>query len=337
MQMTRRERVLASTILVLIIGLMLYLSAPWAAFKPPDLAMFLTSGRAWAAGGDPYPFPSVSPNLCPPVLLPLFAVMASFSDAGAWRIMYAASLLAIVMSWFILRPRADALTPLLLLASAGVWWTLGNGQVYALLLPFWVLGWREVPARPLLAGFFFGCVIAVKPQFILLIPFLALASWRAAGAVLFGAGGVTLLAVALLGFDTHMDWLRVLAMRAPVGGNVCVSLTATAGPAVAMIVALAALWAAWKRPWNALPIGTAIVLLVSPISWVGYTIFLLPAFTQRPLTKLSTLGLVLLLVPGPVVFDYTLTALYPVAVLLLLLDFGMYQGHRGVGTAVFLP
>jgi alpha-1,2-mannosyltransferase len=99
-----------------------------------------------------------------------------------------------------------------LLAFAPVLWTLGLGQNSLLTAALFGAGTLLVDRRPVTAGLLFG-VLCYKPQFALLVP-VALAAgkrWLALWAVLASAVALSLLSLALFGWQTWHDFIIAAA------------------------------------------------------------------------------------------------------------------------------
>lgn len=138
-----------------------------------DWGAFLESGANANAGLDPY---ARTGNLTPPLVLPLFQFAAHFDPEASFRAWFISSILFYLAAYLLLI-RADSMSSPLqfayALASAGLADMLLNGQIYSLLLLALASAWL-VLRRPrlLVAGVCLGFLIAVKPNFGLILVFL---------------------------------------------------------------------------------------------------------------------------------------------------------------------
>lgn len=298
-----------------------------------DFGSFVASGQAASEGKDPfamYPlsfrvaFPGVglvvdSPNLNPPISVPFFQVLALFEPQAAHQGWYVVSfLLYLVVLGLLMReyPRqACALRLAWALSLAGLWNTLGLGQIYLPLLLAATVAWVLLRrGAKVAAGLSIGILVAFKPHFVLWPLLLALAGHWASGLAALGmAGALSLLPVAMYGPRIYVQWIA--AMRAydglliPVNGSL-VGLAARLGAplvgiglAVALAVALA-IWAWRHRPDPLCVSGLALAasLLIWPTVWPGYALFLLPILFSRPWTRILGAGAMLPTFPEFLVF-----------------------------------
>lgn len=281
-----------------------------------DFGSFIAAGREAAQGNNPYTADSPlvyrlesqisgrsvpSPNLNPPISLLLFAPLANLDPllaANGWRlasaILYAAGILLLAAAY----PRAVSLPRILWAVSlAGFWHTLAVGQIYVLLLipsiAVWMLSERgyRIPA-----GIALGMIVALKPNFVLWLGLLAVsgnfivALWAAATGL-----AISLLPLLRYGPVVYEQWFSALSGYPEIGlliaGNSSfASLTARfglAGAGVLLAVSFAAIALYFTRTRSGLQLsrihtlGIVGSLLISPFSWVGYTILTLPIFLSR--------------------------------------------------------
>jgi hypothetical protein len=179
---------------------------------------------------------------------------------------------------------------------AGIWQTLTLGQIYVLLLLFIMLGWVFTQRKQyILGGISIGIVVAVKPNFIIW-PILLLVSGYA---VPFLVSVLSSLVISLIpawfyGIQIYQQWLEASTPRIGTlilpGNSSFLGLAARldyipAGIAISIILICALLFLlGQKSPLrtehleNVSALGIITSILVSPVSWAGYTIFLLPIF-----------------------------------------------------------
>ncbi len=362
----RRAARLARPIwLALIVGglvLSAAISIAWSVREPDphDFGSFMASGRAAAEGLDPYgvypgtfhlSFPRLgleldAPNLNPPIMLLVFQPLSRFNPVTMARVAYGVSLAFYLAALALLtaaqRERVSWLRVLWALSLAGLWHMLEAGQVYAPLVlaaaGAWLLLERGKAAA---AGVLIGLVVAVKPNFAVW-PVLLLLSGQmaAAGAALAVAAAVSLAPVFVYGPGVYAQWLAASRSFAGIllpNGSLP-SLGARFGleglgiAAAALLLAAMALWAWRRRPDALTASGLALVgaLLASPLTWPGYTLFLLPALLGRrwrlPLriaAGLLVVPVVLFFMLGQSYWRFVLVGSVPCwALLLVLLELG---------------
>jgi hypothetical protein len=318
-----------------------------------DLGSFLHSAEAYQEGLDPYRFyawlkpPPISPealNLNPPISVYLFQPFVAM-DTTAARIAFllgSLALFGVSIAWLLLE-HADKRRPLVLLtvlSLAGVWHTLGYLQIYAPILLVIVAAWYFMRHdRLLLAGIAIGLVIAIKPNFALWPLLLLLGGHRQTPFVaLVTAATVSAIPLVAEGPAIYRQWLNLTTSFSGVEWTSNASLIAIGSrlgaPGLgALLAASMLLWLAWflwrERPDlpRASSLAIAVVLLASPASWAGYTLFLLPALFSRAWDRKTWACVLLLATPfwlvgyGPAagaVLNVLLGSTYAWAMLLLL-------------------
>jgi hypothetical protein len=349
----RLARLLGLALLAGAIGYSAWVTRP---FGPAlnDFGAFIEAGRAARTGQNPYGVYPLTyqavidgvlysgPNLNPPVLLPLFELLARFEPFFAFRAWYVISLALYALALVRLF-RVYPVTPLRLafvLALAGLWETLLLGQMYLPLAALGLGAWLALRAgRWAAAGLLMGLLVAVKPQFAVWPLLLLLAGHgRVSLAALGTAGGASLVPLLRYGPTVYRQWLDVLTPM-PVSGMVnnpfLMSLTGRWGAAPVglvaggVLVAVLALWAWRTRPGvlALTPLALVAAVLAAPVMWMGYTLVLVPAFLHYRLTRPLLLAAALLCVPVPALLLLAALSplhlavfgtLYPLALLLLL-------------------
>jgi alpha-1,2-mannosyltransferase len=161
-----------------------------------DFSSFWTAGRMalegraalaydwtshWAMQRETHGIDMFSPWSYPPVFLLVVGAVATLPYVPALIVWQGASLLAALAAFRAILPQPRAM--LLALAFPGVLVCLGHGQTGFLTGALLAGGVLALPRHEILAGVFFG-LLAYKPQFGLLIPFVLLAGgyWRAIAA-----------------------------------------------------------------------------------------------------------------------------------------------------------
>jgi len=306
-----------------------------------DFGSFVAAGIKFNQGSNPYDsdsplifevdFPLVNaggkmPNLNPPVSLLLFAPLANADPMSALNVWRIASF-AIFLAALFLLAREYKPRPLQLLwgfALAGLWHTIGLGQIYAPLLLLTTLAWLSYRHnKNMAAGIFLGLLVSIKPNFILWILLLALRrEWK----TVFAATLVMLACAALPLTQTspqvYLQWLEASqvdgrALTMP-GNSSLIALASrmnlpALGIALSLALAAATAWTVYRaRDGQSAPDGVSaagifLSLLVSPIAWAGYTILALPYFLSRKQwNAATTVAAFILTVP----FNFTMYFYY---------------------------
>ncbi|WP_141566567.1 glycosyltransferase family 87 protein [Pseudonocardia sp. N23] len=267
----------------------------------PDFDTFWHSAVAMLHGDDIYRTPAKLTNLNPPVLSVLLAPFALLGALPAYRLWIALTLLMIVGAVLAVARELRLGTfwttaaVLALLLSSPLHGTLLLGQIYGLLLVAMAAGWiAERRGRPVLAAVLYGVAVAFKPSLapILLLPFVQ-GRWRPGAAGIGGAAAATLVGVAVAGWSSGLEWLRIgLTTAVPdVGDNAALpgvavrfglsSTIGTAAGALLLVATLVVLGRSARRgaadpagtaPWAVVAAG----LLTAPIAWHNYLLLLWP-------------------------------------------------------------
>jgi hypothetical protein len=178
-----------------------------------------------------------------------------------------------------------------LFAIAGFWQTVEVGQIYIPLLLVTFLGLDNLKKnKPIVAGILIGLLIAIKPQFALWAVLLFFTDQRRVSivsAVTFILAG--LIPLLVFGTEVYVQWLRAIAayngLLLP-GSSSLQSLFAhldipILGSVLGVILVLCIMLFVVKKKISGMEasmIGLASIPLISPYSWCGYTLFLLPIF-----------------------------------------------------------
>jgi hypothetical protein len=177
------------------------------------------------------------------------------------------------------------------------------------------------------AGLLLGLLISIKPNFFIwLMILLAAGNWRTPLAAVSLAAILGLIPVFLYGTQVYVHWLEaarvspeILAM--PGNSSIPGMLSRMEGLQLSIIIGiilLASILLAIRlksKEANQISagrvneLGISLSLLLSPISWVGYTILLLPAFlSRRDWSILRLTAAILLATPFTVILNlYPLT------------------------------
>jgi hypothetical protein len=298
-----------------------------------DFGSFYASGQAAAQGLDPfdvYPLTmdanlgrghGAAVNLNAPLSVVLFQPLAGLDVSAArlgWfvatLVAYAVMVISLWRAYPAVRAPFYVLWPL---AMAGFWDTVNLGQVYVFLALPTTIAWLLLARRPAAAGLLLGAVVAIKPNFLIWPLLLLLSGERRASLVAFASAAVfALLPVALYGPRVYAEWLAAVTQagvnpevaNASIGGALArLGAPPQLGVAASGLVLIAAgAWVWTHRPTFATTSGIAIVvlLLCSPLAWVGYSTFLLPLVFERRMTYTLGLGALLLCIPRLVLEDW---------------------------------
>lgn len=301
-----------------------------------DFGSFVASARAAREGLNPYGiypltlhvvlpgFESWNPNLNPPISALLFRAFDWADPQVTFRIWWAVSVavygltvLLLVRRGFAKSEGSKLVLALWAFGLAGFWDTLVLGQIYLPLVLAATAAWLLLErGEDVWAGVLIGVVIAMKPNF-LVWPGLLFLSGHYRPALVAGAAAAAISAVPLLwlGPEVYRQWFELILSdrgRAAFLTNASLAgLAERAGlPALGLAASLlllagAALWALWRRP-GAVPasaVGLLVSLLASPIAWIHYTLFLLPAFRAYWRWPLVRVAAALLLTPVPLILD----------------------------------
>ncbi|WP_025745980.1 glycosyltransferase family 87 protein [Kallotenue papyrolyticum] len=319
----------------LVLGLQLALPMDMTG-RHTDLASFHAAGRAAAVGTNPY---AITPELWV-VELPAFGIRAStvnlnmpvsvlWMEASApvdLTTLFRVSLLLNIILYGIalaLLARSSATLPWRVawaVCLAGFWQTLALGQIYLWMLPLVIGAWLAVrDQRFVRAGWLLGVLISVKPQFALWPVWLAcIGIWQTLPIALASAAMISALPLLRYGPIIYYQWFASLAavdalIRIPGNGSL-VALFARLGRAemgtllaVGLLAALT--WWCWRRRPDRLTVSALALiamLLAGPVSWTGYTLFLLPALWERPWSPRLGLGALLLATPFPMIWNLSM-------------------------------
>lgn len=290
-----------------------------------DFGSFLASGVELKAGKNPYgttsplifevSFPRVQsggrlPNLNPPITLMIFELLAE-SDftltINIWRIV---SLLIFIASVLFLsvQYKPSSLRVLWMFTLAGLWHTIGLGQIYTPLLLLTCLIWvYSLKNKQIHVGIFLGLLISIKPNFIIwLLLLFMVRDWKAIKASIVTIVIIGLIPLLRMPPTVYLKWLeaanvdnKILTMP---GNSSLIGLTSRLGHpeigiGLAAILILTAVILIYRAQHNNLEIsaesinsaGILLCLLASPISWAGYTILTIPIFLSQKEWKLSTI------------------------------------------------
>jgi hypothetical protein len=306
---------------------------------PMDFGSFLASGQMALDGNNPYGYDHAlvfnvpiheynlvipSPNLNPPISIPLFKWIAIIvSDpvqaAIAWKLISFCLYLVflyLLARWF--PQAATLLTVLWAISLAGFWQTTQVGQLYIPLLFLCALAWQSLEkGNVVVAGICMGLLISIKPQFVFWPIFLLMLRQTTAFIISAITGLlISIVPIVLDGVAVYKQWidatLEYNGLLLP--GNMSVqALLAhlgleTLNPWASLVVPGCLLYWVWinKPPIIKTSLMALLaMLLVSPYSWSGYSLFLLPHFfSTRVWNWKTTAAACLLCFPFAFVLEY---------------------------------
>lgn len=280
-----------------------------------DLDAFLGSAAYLRAGQNPYMYTVLvqgfppSPNLNAPLSLVFLWPLGKLPIERVYPVWTVTSLLAYFAAMLAAcrGSRFSALGVLWSLALVGLWHSISSGQVYCFVSLSLFGALMLADSRPQSSGLLLGALIAVKPNFImiLLVLYVArrarLATYSLIGAALFG-----LIPVLLWGPRIYLDWLAAgRAYSNPFWGNG--SLWALSGrlgflavPVVTCLV-IAVLRRVRRYQLSVRDIwlvGTCLSLLAAPAAWLGYAVILAPLVIATTSTRPKRVAAALLAIPA---------------------------------------
>jgi hypothetical protein len=191
-----------------------------------------------------------------------------------------------------------------------VWYTFHLGQVYMLLLLCTTVAWMALRNQNwLVAGISIGIICAIKPNFMIWPGLLVVGGSKKIGFTAFAtAGFLSAIPLLLQGPGIYREWIAACrgfnGYELP-GNASLLAFTSRAGiPQVGfaltiILLVAATLWIFFTKPDARYTSEIAILaaLIAGPISWLGYTILLVPVMYGKKLDSLARIGCVLLCIP----------------------------------------
>jgi len=253
-------------------------------------------------------------NLNPPVLLYPFRLLAKLpppDSFNAWTTLSVALFVASLILVLDLYPdRKLRIRLLWILSLAGLWYTLQAGQIYTVLLFATAIAWWCLRKQKYIAaGIAIGVICAIKPPF-LIWPGLLIAgrSKKTGFTAIAAALGFSAIPLALQGPIIYQQWIaacRSFNGYELEGNSSLLAMFSRAGIrdvglAFTILMLLAALvWIFVTKPDPLFTSEIAILasIFAGPISWIGYTIMLIPALYGKSMNTLTRIACVLLCIP----------------------------------------
>jgi len=293
-----------------------------------DFGSFIAAGRAATAGRDPYgaeeplvfvvSIPQLdweipAPNLNPPISVPLFQLLDHLEPVQAiqtWRgISFVFYFLAIALLAWYYHQSGSFLRIVWAIALAGWWHTIEVGQIYAPLVLATVGAWLLLRSgHRISAGLLIGILVAFKPQFAIWPLFLLVTGfWQTFLASAITAAILWLLPLLAYGPGIYLQWLAASSQfqgyALPNFSLAGLSIrfgSLSLGIAVGVLLIAILLYTVVRSKCPLETVSTLALLatlLVSPITWSGYTLVLLPAFFVKNWSWPTRIAGILLAVP----------------------------------------
>ncbi len=263
-------------------------------------------------------------NLNPPVLLYAFRPLSRLQPVTSFVVwtyisgaLFVASVLLVLRMYPAKRLRIRVLW---ILALGGVWYTFWLGQIYMILLFCTTLAWWALRKQKwVAAGIFIGMLCAVKPNFLVWPGLLIVGRSKKTGFTAF-ATTVVLSAIPLItqGPAIYRQWLlacrRFNGYELPGNASLLAFFSRAGVPASGLVLTVLMLMAVTVWIFLAKPdalyvseIGILASLFAGPISWLGYTILLIPVLYGKSMDAWTRIGCVLLCIPLWVILPGALT------------------------------
>ena len=253
-------------------------------------------------------------NLNPPVVLYPFRLLARLTpdvSFNVWKYISVGLFVASVLLVLQMYPAENLRIRILWILSLGaVWYTFRLGQIYMILLFFAVLAWRALRSQNwLAAGISIGVICAIKPNFLIWPGLLIAGKSKKTGFTAFATtAALSAIPLAFQGPLIYRRWLAACrgfnGYELP-GNSSLLAIFSRAGfpgvgfAATFLMLAAVTIWVFITKPeplFNS-EIGILATLFAGPISWLGYSILLLPVLYGKSMDKLTRIGCVLLCIP----------------------------------------
>jgi hypothetical protein len=253
-------------------------------------------------------------NLNPPVLLYPFRLLARLNPDSSyivWTVISVGLFLVSIRLILQMYPSEKLRIRILwILAMGAVWYTFHLGQIYMILLFFASLAWWALRKQNwLVAGISIGIICAIKPNFLVWPGLLIASKSKRIGITAFVTTGL-LSAIPLLlqGPIIYREWLAACrgfnGYELP-GNSSLLAMFSRAGFPQAgfaftlLFLAAVTIWVLVTNPepLYASEIGILASLIAGPISWLGYTILLVPMLYGKSMNTLTRIGCVALCIP----------------------------------------
>ncbi len=253
-------------------------------------------------------------NLNPPVVLYLFRLLARLDPKTSyvtWACVSAGLFIASVLLVLRTYPAKKLRIRVLWILSMGaVWHTFQLGQIYMILLFCAAIAWWALREHKwLAAGISIGIICAIKPNFLVWPGLLIAGKSKKTGFTAFATTGLlSAIPLFLQGPLIYRQWLAACqkfnGYELP-GNSSLLSICSRAGIPQAgfaltfLVLAAVTIWILVTKPEPLFTsqIGILTSLIAGPISWLGYTILLIPVMYSKKMDTWTRIGCVMLCIP----------------------------------------
>jgi hypothetical protein len=323
-------------------------------FDPGDLDCFLAAGRAVLNGQNPYNAPSLlyknvfgsyvgsAINMSPPITLLAYAPLSHFDTNKLFPFWRAISIILFFISLWLLVSfyKPDATKIIWACGIAGLWVSIGVGQIYSFLLLLTVCAWLSLEKKNnLLVGLFIGLLIAIKPNFLVWPVLLFIGGNKKTGISAFFIGILlSLIPFLVWGPSIYYEWLKYSSSAGETFFPTNMSFLGIALrlgiPFLGYLFAFSfllfvAYWVKLSKPKENDLNGISLLssLLASPAAWIGYTLLLLPIFFYQKLNRRLLISASLFMIPANLLLAFgsksklflnLMGIIYPLALFLII-------------------
>ncbi|HTC63232.1 MAG TPA: glycosyltransferase family 87 protein [Candidatus Saccharimonadales bacterium] len=253
-------------------------------------------------------------NLNPPLVLYPFRLLARLNPDQSyiiWTLISAGLFLSSIILITQMYPAEKLRIRILwILAMGAVWYTFQLGQIYMVLLFCASLAWWGLRKHNwLIAGISIGVICAIKPNFLVWPGLLIAGKSKKIGFTAFVTTGV-LSAIPLLlqGPIIYREWIAACrgfnGYELPGNASLLATFSRAGFPNIGIALTVlfltaVTIWVFVTKPESlyASEIGILASLIAGPISWLGYTLMLVPAMYGKSMNSVTRLGCVLLCIP----------------------------------------
>lgn len=299
-----------------------------------DFSSLYASGQAARTGLNPYDiYPPLThyteegrfsgggwnPNLNSPLSLPLLSLLAQIDMTVAFYGFFLVGVcLYILILHRLVKSSPVRITPVRLLWAAnitGLWFTLGLGQIYMPLLLLATAAWLLLEQkRYRAAGVVLGTLAALKPNFVIWLGMMLSAGyWSVAIFAILTGAALSLIPALLYSPGIYAMWLEATVKypKAAYIDNISLQSLGTKLHSPALGYVLTALVLLWlidrlvrRRPsiLQVSRIGLTASVLLSPVAWPSYTVFLVPVLFTQSWSAASRVAAAIFLFPTMLVF-----------------------------------
>jgi hypothetical protein len=253
-------------------------------------------------------------NLNPPVVLYPFRLLARLEPDTSfvvWSCISAGLFIASVLLVLNMYPAERLkIRVLWILAMGAVWYTFHLGQIYMILLFFAATAWWALRKQIwLVAGISIGVICAIKPNFLVWPGLLIAGKSKKIGFTAFATTALlSSIPFVLQGRIIYRQWLAACrgfnGYELPGNASLLAIFSRAGIPQVGfaltvLVLAAVTIWIFITKPepLYASEIGILASLIAGPISWLGYTILLIPVLYGKSMDTLTRIGCVLLCIP----------------------------------------